>query len=94
MRAAPAVLIFSDVAEKNESASAIDRLLGKDLAQSILVECIEFNPITERKITNALEICAVRQYQQRAPQQSFFHYITNEYRCRRRTQSSFFASQW
>ena len=48
-RAAPAVLIFSDVAEKNESSSALDRLLGKDIMASPRVELIEFNPITERK---------------------------------------------
>lgn len=46
---APLVFIFSDVAEKNESGTALDRLLSKELMQSPFIDIVEFNDVTECK---------------------------------------------
>lgn len=45
----PAILIFSDVTEKNECAPALEKFFGRDIMSSPVVECIEFNPITSSK---------------------------------------------
>jgi len=49
-RAAPGILIFSDVSERSEGASALHRLLSRDICDSPLVTIIEFNPITDREL--------------------------------------------
>ena len=47
--AAPAVLVFSDVAEKSDSIAALERLFSSAITASPLVDIIQFNAITERK---------------------------------------------
>jgi len=47
--AAPAVLVFSDVAEKSDSVAALERLFSSAITASPLVDIIQFNAITECK---------------------------------------------
>jgi hypothetical protein len=55
--AAPAVLVFSDVAEKNEAAPALERLFTAALTSSPLVDVIEFNAVTEREFFALSQPC-------------------------------------
>lgn len=50
----PAVLVFSQVVERNEINNALERLLGPELLTSPLVQRIDFPPVTERKISKRL----------------------------------------
>lgn len=54
--ACPAVLIFSEVAEKSESSNALERLFSRELLNSGLIEVVEFNAVTERKICFILSV--------------------------------------
>mmetsp|Transcript_53218 Transcript_53218/g.121287 ORF Transcript_53218/g.121287 Transcript_53218/m.121287 type:complete len:599 (-) Transcript_53218:146-1942(-) len=50
--ASPAVLVFSDVAEKNDNA--LERLLGRDLVCAPGVEKLDFNDVTELRAAKRL----------------------------------------
>lgn len=55
LNGAPGILIFSDVAEKNEASNALEKLLSRDIVNCQLVTNIEFNPITEKKTAKRLQ---------------------------------------
>ena len=40
------------MAEKNEASNAVEKLLSREIVNCPLVTCIEFNPITEKKVSS------------------------------------------